>query len=98
MEFYKKLLRDFKQLFLGYETLVIIPQSCLGGAAAALILFNGGHGPWQFIELFLAVAVAMWYNTTVLANMKPKLIFNSLLVSIAVSVILIVINLWILMT
>lgn len=97
MGLYNKLFHDFEQLFLGYETLAIIPQSCIGGAAAALILINGGHGVWEFIELFLAVAVCMWYNTTVLADMKPKFVFNSLLASVGICTVLLIINIWILM-
>lgn len=94
MGLYKRILSDFKQLFLGYETLVIIPQSCLGGAVAALILMNSAQGTWQFVELFLAVAVAMWYNTTVLADMKPRFVFNSLLISLGVNLVLLIVNLF----
>lgn len=91
MGLYKKLYADFEALFLGYATLAIILTSCLGGAAAMLILMNG-HNPVQMVQLFLVVAVCMWYNTTILATMKPKFVFNSLLVSLTVSSVLFVIN------
>lgn len=93
MGIYTRLYDDFKKMYLGYGTLAIILTSCVGGAAAMVILMNG-HNVVQMIQLFLAVAVCMWYNTTLLANMKPKFIFNSLLVSLGVCVVLLVINIW----
>lgn len=94
MGLYKKLYEDFEQMYLGYATLAIILTSCIGGAAAMVILMNG-HDVAQMFQLFLAVSVCMWYNTTILANMKPKFIFNSLLVSLGVCIVLLIINLWI---
>lgn len=83
-------------MYLGYATVAIILTTCLGGAATMVILTNG-HGPAQMFQLFLAVAVCMWYNTTILANMKPKFIFNSLLVSLFVCMALLIGNLWIIL-
>lgn len=91
MTLYSKLYQDFEELYLGYATLAIILNSCIGGAAAMLILLNG-HGTVQMIQLFLAVAACMWYNTTILANMKPKFVFNSLLASLAICIALLFIN------
>lgn len=93
MGIYTKLYDDFKKMYLGYATLAIILTSCVGGAAAMVILMNG-HNVVQMIQLFLTVAVCMWYNTTILANMKPKFIFNSLLVSLGVCFVLLVMNIW----
>lgn len=84
MKIYKSLLDDFSQLYLGYASVAIILSSCLGGAAAMLILLNG-HGLVAMVQLFLVVSVCMIYNSTVLLQMKPKFVFNSLLVSLAVS-------------
>ncbi len=84
MKIYKSLLDDFSQLYLGYASVAIILSSCLGGAAAMLILLNG-HGLVEMIQLFLVVSVCMIYNSTVLLQMKPKFVFNALLVSLAVS-------------
>lgn len=83
-------------MYLGYATLAIILTTCLGGAATMVILMNG-HDASQMMQLFLAVAVCMWYNTTILANMKPKFIFNSLLVSLGVCVLLLCINVYMLL-
>ena len=95
MKIYKSLLDDFSQLYLGYASVAIILSSCLGGAAAMLILLNG-HGLVEMIQLFLVVSVCMIYNSTVLLQMKPKFVFNALLVSLAVSSIVALANIAIL--
>lgn len=91
MKLYKSLLEDFSQLYLGYASVAIILSSCLGGASAMAILLNG-HGPAQMVQLFLVVAVCMIYNSTVLIQMRPKFVFNALLLSLAVSTIFLLIN------
>ena len=91
MKLYKNLYEDFEQLFLGYSTLGIILSSCLGSAAAMVVLMNG-HDFMQMFQLFLIVVVAMGYNSAFLAQMKPKFVFNSLILSLATSSILLVIN------
>lgn len=96
MKLYEKLYRDFEELFLGYATLAIILNSCIGAAAAMVILMNG-HGFWEMSQLFLAVSACMWYNTTILANMKPRPVFNSLVASLAICIVLLVANLIVLM-
>ncbi|HET8810788.1 MAG TPA: hypothetical protein VFM65_11065 [Flavobacteriaceae bacterium] len=96
MELYNRLYRDFESLFLGYATLAIILNSCVGGAAAMVILMNG-HDFGQMAQLFLAVSACMWYNTTILADMKPKFVFNSLLASLGICIVLLIVNIWVLM-
>ena len=91
MKLYKLLYEDFEQLFLGYSALAVILSSCLGSAAAMAVLMNG-HDMVQMIQLFLVVAVCMWYNAAVLAQMKPKFVFNSLILSLVVSTIVILFN------
>ncbi len=96
MKLYNLLYEDFEELFLGYSALAIILSSCIGSAAAMTILMNG-HDMVQMFQLFLVVVVTMGYNTAVLAQMKPKFVFNSLLVSLLVSTVLIIINLWVIL-
>jgi len=91
MKLYKNLYEDFDQLFLGYSTIGIILSSCLGSAAAMVVLMNG-HNLSQMIQLFLIVVVAMGYNSAFLAQMKHKFVFNSLILSLATSSILLLIN------
>lgn len=92
MSFYTKSLSDFREDFYAGATTGILVSSCIGSIAAMLILMNG-HGLLNMIELGLVVVVCMWYNASVLAQLKPKFVFNSLLVSIIVSAIFIVVNL-----
>ena len=91
MKLYKTLYEDFDQLFLGYSTLGIILSSCLGSASAMVVLMNG-HDFTQMFQLFLIVVVAMGYNSAFLAQMKHKFVFNSLILSLATSSILLLIN------
>ena len=91
MKLYKTLYEDFDQLFLGYSTIGIILSSCLGSAAAMVVLMNG-HDFTQMAQLFLIVVVAMGYNSAFLAQMKHKFVFNSLILSLATSSILLIIN------
>lgn len=91
MKLYKNLYEDFEQLYLGYSTLGIILSSCLGSAAAMVVLMNG-HDFTQMVQLFLIVVVAMGYNSSFLAQMKPRFVFNSLILSLATSSILLILN------
>lgn len=91
MKLYNLLYEDFEELYLGYSALMIILSSCIASVAAMTILING-HDLVQMIQLFVVVVVAMGYNTAVLAQMKPKFVFNSLLVSLGVCTILAIVN------
>lgn len=91
MKLYRSLYKDFEQMYLGYATVAIILSSCLGSAAAMVVLMNG-HDFVQMFQLFLIVVVCMGYNSTVLANLKPKHIFNALVLSIVVSSVLLLLN------
>lgn len=91
MEIYSKLLEDFKELYIGYSALAIILSSCVGSIAIMMILINGNN-LLQMIELFFVVSVCMAYNTSVISQQKPKIVFNSLIVSLSTSIIFIIIN------
>lgn len=92
MKLYKRLYEDFEELFMGYSALAIILSSCLGSLAAMAILING-HDMVQMFQLLIVVVVTMWYNTSVLAQMKPKFVWNSLVASLVINTILATINL-----
>lgn len=93
MKLYKLLYDDFEELFVGYSALAVILSSCLGSVAVMLILMNG-HDLVQMLQLSAVVVATMWYNTSILAQMKSKFVFNSLIVSLFVSVALILVNLF----
>jgi len=90
---YRNLLTEFKDMYYTYATLGIIASSCIGSVAAMLVLMSG-TGILQMIELFLVVSVAMWFNATVLAQLNPKIVLNSLMVSVLFSILIILIHLF----
>ncbi len=93
MRLYNTLYKDFEDLFVGYSALAIILSTCVGAASAMVILMNG-HDFIQMLQLFVVVAVCMIYMVTVLAQMKAKFVFNTLILSLLVSSILLLVNVW----
>ena len=91
MKLYNTLYKDFEDLYVGYSAVAIILSTCLGAAAAMVILMNG-HDFMQMFQLFLVVAVCMTYMVTVLAQLKPKFVFNTLIFSLLLSALLLIIN------
>lgn len=91
MRLYNTLYKDFEELYVGYSAVAIILSTCLGAAAAMVILMNG-HDLVQMIQLFLVVAVCMGYMVTVLAQLKPKFVFNTLILSLLLSSVLLLVN------
>lgn len=93
MTIYQKQLSEFKQDYYAGASTGIIVSSCLGSIAAMLILMNG-HTLIDMIQLGLVVVVCMWYNASVIAQLKTKFVFNSLITSILVSAAFILINIF----
>ncbi|MCB7481550.1 hypothetical protein [Christiangramia sediminis] len=91
MTFYQKQLSEFTRDFYAGATTGIIVSSCLGSIAAMLVLMNG-HAIGEMIQLGVIVVACMWYNASVLAQLKSKFVFNSLIISILISTIFILIN------
>jgi hypothetical protein len=91
MRLYNTLYKDFEELFVGYSAVAIILTTCLGAAAAMVILMNG-HDLIQMAQLFLVLVGTLIYLVSVLAQMKPKFVFNSLILSLVLSSVLLLIN------
>ena len=91
MNFYQKQLSEFSRDFYAGASTGIIVSSCMGSIAAMLVLMNG-HDLANMIQLGLIVVVCMWFNASVLAQLKPKFVFNSLIVSLLVSTTFILLN------
>ncbi|MCM4157340.1 hypothetical protein [Gramella sp. AN32] len=91
MTFYQKQLSEFTRDYFAGTTTGILVSSCLGSIAAMLILMNG-HAVVNMIQLGVIVVVCMWYNASVIGQLKPKIVFNSLILSLLVSSIFILIN------
>lgn len=93
MRLYNTLYKDFEELYVGYSAVAIILTACLGAASAMVILMNGNDFI-QMFQLFLVVAVSMTYLVAVLAQLKPKFVFNTLILSLLMSSILLIVNVW----
>ena len=91
MTLYQKKLTDFNNNFIGFATLIVIGQSCLGSAAAMNILKNG-TSILQMVQLGIIVLICMLVNTSILAQMKHKVIFNLTIISVISSIFFIFIN------
>ncbi|MBO0340271.1 hypothetical protein J0654_01390 [Muricauda lutimaris] len=73
---------EFKKNQLGYSTIAIIGQSCLGSAAAMVLLMGSMDMVLKMILLFLVTILCMAFNGAVLAQLKPLTTFNLLILSI----------------
>ncbi|SHF75607.1 hypothetical protein SAMN05444483_102277 [Salegentibacter echinorum] len=93
MKLYKNILSDFEKMSLGHSTIGIIASSCLGSVAAMFIL-ESGHSFLYMFELFLVVSVCMGFNAVVLLQLRPKIILNTLILSLVVSTIFILLNIF----
>ncbi len=95
MTLYQKTLEDFQKGYLGFATLAIIGQSCLGGAAAMYIL-QKGTSFFQMFQLALVVIACSFVNGAILSQQKPKLVFNLIWTSVFISCFAIILNQFIL--
>lgn len=91
MTLYQTTFENFNKNYIGSATMAVIGQSCLGAAAAMFILANGTSIP-QMIQLAVIVLVCIFVNTSILAQMKHKVVFNLLLTSAFFSVLFIILN------
>ena len=76
---------------MGSAAMAVIGQSCLGGAAAMYVLSNGTSIA-QMIQLAIIVLACIFVNTSILAQMKHKVVFNLLILSSVLSVFFILLN------
>lgn len=91
MTLYQKTLQDFRNGYMGFATLAIIGQSCLGSAAAMYILKNGTSFS-QMMQLAFVVILCMSFNGSILSQQKPKLVFDLMLTTALVSFVMIILN------
>lgn len=91
MTLYQKTFQDFERGYLGFTTLAIIGQSCLGGAAAMYILQNG-VSLFQMIQLTFVVLACSFVNGAILSQQKHKLVFDLIIVSVVISILTILLN------
>ncbi|MDG3582937.1 MULTISPECIES: hypothetical protein [Galbibacter] len=92
MTLYHKYLSVFEKSFYLYISFGILLSSCMGGAAAMVVLMKG-FGFVEMFQLFIITCICMGYNTAVLANLKPKTTYTILLISVLLSILVITFNL-----
>ncbi len=88
MNFYKVAFTDFKKNYMLYIPLSIILQSCIGSIAAMYILMSSTPNSFPFFQITLCVMVTMLYNASVLAQVNYKYVFNVLILSLLVNILL----------
>lgn len=91
MTLYQKTFQEFQNGYMGFTTLAVIGQSCLGGAAAMYILQNG-ISFFQMFQLALVVIACSFVNGAILSQQKPKLVFNLIITSVVISIAAIILN------
>lgn len=91
MGLYTNTFETFDKNFIGFATLAILGQSCIGGAAAMSVLTNG-TSIGQMIQLSIIVLICMITNTSILAQMRHKVIFNLVVSSTITSILIIALN------
>lgn len=90
---YHDLLTEFKRQQTGYAAIATLGQSCIGSIAVMIILMSDLSKLPLLAELFLVTILCMAFNAAVLAQLKPKTIFNLLIASVLFCVIIITIHL-----
>ncbi|MRX66730.1 MULTISPECIES: hypothetical protein [Flavobacterium] len=91
MTLYQSTFDIFNKNYMGSAAMAVIGQSCLGGAAAMYVLSNG-TSIFQMIQLAIIVLACIFVNTSILAQMKHKVVFNLLILSSVLSVLFILLN------
>ncbi len=93
MNLYNNLLSEFAKAQLGYATIAIIAQSCIGAIAAMMILMNESSPILMLSLLFVVTVLCLGFNMSVLIHWKPKPMFNTLLTSLLFSILVIIVYL-----
>lgn len=94
MKIYQNLLAEFKKDQMGYASLGIIGQSCIGSVAAMILLMSSLSTLPKMMLLFLVTILSMTYNSAVLAQLSSKATFNILILSVVFSCAVIIANLF----
>jgi len=91
MQLYNKYLDEFKNGLIGYATIGILIQSCVGSIAVMFALYNG-HNFIQMLQVFIMTSFSLSFNGAVLSQQQPKIIFNIFLLTILAAIIIILLN------
>ena len=89
--FYFNLSKDWQEHYLLNAASAIIVSTCLGGLSVFFI-FQSGHIVSQMIQLFLVVSLCTTVLASILTVQKPKVVLNTLIASIVLSLLIVVFN------
>jgi len=89
MKTYMSLFNEFRKDYMIYVPLSIIFQSCLG-SIVILYLLQMPYSIALLIKVTLCTILCMAYNASVLAQLKVKWVFNLLLMSVIVNLVLLI--------
>jgi hypothetical protein len=87
MKIYNETFENFSNNYIGCATMAVIGQSCLGSVAAMCVLSNG-TSLLQMVQLTIIV----FANTSILAQMSHKTVFNTIISTVFFSSLFIIIN------
>ena len=92
MTTFSKFQNDFTHNIMGYSGLGIIISTCLGSVAVMITLMHG-HTTFQMLAVMVSVILCSVYNAAIITIQKPKLIFNLLIASLVVNILIILLGL-----
>lgn len=84
MNIYNNLLENFKSTYMMMIPLTVILQSCIGSIVALYAM--KANSPYFILQMGLCIVVTMIYNASILAQMKPYIVFNLLIVSLVTNI------------
>lgn len=91
MNNYNNFYSHFAKGNFGSYAISILAQSAIGGIAAMAILQHG-NGLLQMTQLLLVVIACITFNGAIISVQKPKVIFNILLVSAILCILITAVN------
>lgn len=94
LKLYLNLLKEFKSKEIGYTAIAILGQSCIGSIAVMLLMMHEMPRLLKAGLLFLIIIFSMFYNAAVISQIKSKIVFDLLIISVLISITIIIANLF----
>ncbi len=91
MSTYESVYGKFERNIMGCTATGILVQSIIGSIAAMYVLMHG-TSIRQMVQLFFVVSSCMIFNGAVLSQQKPRTVYNILIGSLVINVIIAIIN------
>lgn len=91
MKLYNKVYEVFEKNFLMYAMFGVLLASSLG-AAGAMLTFYSSEGIAEIVQISLLVIGACGFTAALLGGKKSKTVFNWLLISVIISLVVVLIQ------